>query len=140
MITVITSVYNGNQYLSKLLQMIQANTLCLQSGHPDQQVEYLLINDSPWIPMQIPAQQNACYTLRPMDNPENYGIHKSRARGILEAAGDLICILDQDDEIADTFLLSQFEALGNESVVVCNGRKEFDARSKPIYKDSLKMG
>lgn len=139
MITVITSTYQGNTYLSGLLQMIQANTLRLQSVYPQEQVEYLLINDSPWEALKLPDMEGLRFTLRTLNNPENYGIHKSRARGIREAAGEFITILDQDDEIADSFLLSQYEALGEADAVVCNGIKEFDTHSKPIYKDHLKM-
>ena len=139
MITVITSAYQGNNYLPGLLRMMQANTRQMQAVYPDEQVEYLLINDSPWEPLALPDTEDLCFTLRYMDNPENYGIHKSRARGIREAAGQYITILDQDDEIADHFLLSQYQALAGAEAVVCNGIKEFGTYNKPIYKDHLKM-
>ena len=139
MITVITSAYKGNRYLPGLLQMIQANTQQLQAVYPQEQVEYLLINDSPWEPLVLPDTEGLCFTLQTLDNPENYGIHKSRSRGIREAAGEYITILDQDDEIAPNFLLSQYECLGDGDAVVCNGIKEFGTYNKPIYKDHLKM-
>lgn len=139
MITVITSTYHGNRYLNNLLAMIERNTVALQQKYPQQQVEYLLINDSPWEPLQLPKTEELSFCLRVFDNPENYGIHKSRARGIENAAGELICILDQDDEIADNFLLSQYSVLGISDAVVCNGTKEFGTYSKPIYKDHWKM-
>lgn len=140
MISVITTLYKGNRYLQTLLDMIQANTAALQKAHPDVQVEYILINDSPWEPVALTETAPLDYSLRVLDNPENYGIHKSRARGIEEAAGKWIAILDQDDQIADTFLLSQYETLGDREAVVCNGLKEFDTYTKPIYRDRLKMG
>ena len=139
MITVITSTYHGSKYLPQLFSMLEANTLQLQQVYPVVQVEYILINDSPWEPLVLPEHNALPFALRVLDNPENYGIHKSRARGIREAAGDLICILDQDDEIAGRFLLSQYEALADGDAVVCNGMKEFDTYTKPIYKDHLKM-
>ena len=139
MISVITSADKGNRYLPKLLDMLEENTMRLQEEYPSLQVEYLLINDSPWEPFALPEQLQRHYDLRVMDNPENYGIHKSRARGIREARGTHICILDQDDEIMPDFLLSQFRALGDGEMVVCNGIKEFDTHTKPIYRDGLKM-
>lgn len=139
MITMITSTYHGNRYVENLLAMVERNTVRLQAKYPQQQVEYVLINDSPWEPLVLPQALSVHFVLRVLDNPENYGIHKSRARGIREAEGDRICILDQDDEISDDFLLSQFEVLGDQAAVVCNGIKEFDDYTKPIYKDRLKM-
>lgn len=139
MLTVITSTYKGNRYLPKLFSMIENNTLALQKKHPDLQVEYILVNDSPWEPIETPETENLHFSLRILTNPENFGIHKSRAAGIVAATGEYITILDQDDEIADHFLLSQYEALADQDVVVCNGIKEFNTYSKPIYKDRLKM-
>ena len=73
------------------------------------------------------------------DNPENYGIHKSRAEGVRAAKGEYIFILDQDDEIADDFMVSQLDAIGDADAVVCNGFKELDEGKRKIYRDSLKM-
>ncbi len=139
MISVITSTYKGNRYLPKLLSMQEENTRNLQKVYPRQQVEYILINDSPWEPLELPETEGLHYELRVLVNPENYGIHKSRAAGIAAAGGEWIAILDQDDEYAPDFLLSQYEALGDGAMVVCNGIKEFDTYTKPIYRDSLKM-
>lgn len=139
MLTVITSTYKGNGYLPKLLSMLQENTLKLQEKYPQLQVEYILVNDSPWEPIELPQTGEQAFRLRVLVNPENYGIHKSRAAGIAAAEGEFITILDQDDEIAPNFLLSQYECLGEGDAVVCNGIKEFDDHTKPIYKDRLKM-
>lgn len=139
MFSVITTTYHGNTYLPRLFAMLEANALALQADYPELQVEYLIINDSPWVPLSLPETEGLHFTCRTFNNPENYGIHKSRARGIAEAEGELITMLDQDDEIADNFLLSQYKALGQADAVVCNGLKESDAYAKPIYRDSIKM-
>ena len=139
MFSVITTTYNGNAYLPRLFAMLEANTLTLQEKYPQLQVEYIIINDSPWVPLELPETQDLHFIFKASANPENYGIHKSRARGICEASGELITMLDQDDEIADNFLLSQYEALGQDQAIVCNGFKEFDTELKPIYRDRLKM-
>jgi len=139
MFTVITTTYNGNGYLPKLFSMIEANTLSLQKVYPDMQVEYLLVNDSPWEELALPKTEGLHFQCRTITNPENYGIHKSRAVAIREASGDLITMLDQDDQLAGDFLLSQYEALGDGDAVICNGIKEFDTGNKAIYRDKLKM-
>lgn len=139
MISVITSTYKGNRYLAKLFSMLDENTVTLQKEHPELQVEYILVNDSPWEPLELPETEDLHFKLRVQVNPENYGIHKSRAAGIKAAKGEWITILDQDDEISPEFLLSQYERLGDGDAVVCNGIKEFDTYTKPIYRDHLKM-
>ncbi len=139
MFSIITTTYHGNPYIPRLIEMLEANTLALHAKYPQLEVEYLLINDSPWEALSLPQTDGLHFTCRVFDNPENYGIHKSRARGIALAAGELITMLDQDDEIADTFLLSQYELLGDKDAIVCNGFKETETESKPIYRDNLKM-
>jgi len=139
MITVITTFYQGNTYLPKLIQMLEANTKRLQEERIGRTVEYLLINDSPWEPIQLPESGVENLTVRILDNAQNLGIHKSRIRGIREAKGELVTILDQDDEIADDFLVSQYRALGSADAVICNGYKEMAEYTKSIYRDRLKM-
>ena len=138
MITVITTFYQGNAYMPKLIQMLEANAKKLLA-EVGERVEYLFVNDSPWDPIQLPEKGVENLTVRILDNQENQGIHRSRIRGIREAKGELLTILDQDDEIAEDFLLSQYRALGDGDVVICNGYKELDGYTKSIYKDSLKM-
>ena len=132
MIIVITTFYQGNAYMPNLIEMLEANAKRLQS-EVGKTVEYLLINDSPWEPIELPPNGVENLTIRILDNDENLGIHKSRIRGIREAKGELLTILDQDDEIADDFLVSQYRMLGNDDVVICNGYKELDSYTKSIY-------
>lgn len=138
MITVITTFYQGNAYMPRLVQMLEANAAKLWEAEGIE-AEYLLINDSPWDPIQLPESNAEHLTIRVLDNAENQGIHRSRIRGIREAQGELLAILDQDDEIADDFLASQYRALGDRDVVICNGYKEMPEYTKSIYKDRLKM-
>lgn len=138
MITVITTFYQGNAYIPRLIQMLDANAKRLQTDL-GKTVEYLLVNDSPWEPIELPQSGVENLTIRIVDNEKNLGIHKSRIRGIQEARGELLAILDQDDEIAEDFLVSQCRALGSGDVVICNGYKEMEGYSKSIYRDRLKM-
>lgn len=139
MFSVITSTYNGNPYLPRLFAMMEANALAVQAEYPSLQVEYVIVNDSPWEPLVLPETEGLHFTCKTLVNPENYGIHKSRARGIQVCNGELITMLDQDDEIADDFLLSQYKVLGTADAVVCNGWKETEVHAKPIYRNNLKM-
>ncbi len=138
MITVITTFYQGNAYMPRLMQMLESNANRIHA-ELGEKVEYLLINDSPWEPIRIPETEGKNLMVRVLDNAENQGIHRSRIRGIREAGGELLTILDQDDEIAEDFLISQYRALGNGDVVICNGYKEMPGYTKSIYKDALKM-
>ena len=138
MITVITTFYQGNAYIPRLIQMLEANAAKLWETEGIES-EYLLINDSPWDPIRLPASNAEHLNIRVLDNAENLGIHRSRIRGIREARGELLAILDQDDEIAEDFLASQYRALGDGDVVICNGYKEMPECTKSIYKDRLKM-
>lgn len=135
-ISVVTTLYNGNEYLPKLLAMFRANVKCLGELA---QAEYVLVNDSPWAPVEIKPAECDGLSVRVVENSENYGIHKSRVEGIRAAAGEYILILDQDDEIADDYLLSQLQCIGDGKVVVCNGIKETGSDKKKIYRDGLKM-
>lgn len=139
MFSVITSTYNGNPYIPRLFAMLEANALAVQAEYPDLQVEYIIVNDSPWVPLELPETDDLHFTCKTLVNPENYGIHKSRIRGIEASSGALITMLDQDDEIADDFLLSQYKAMGDADAVVCNGWKELENSAKPIYRSKLKM-
>ena len=139
MITVITTFYQGNVYMPRLIQMLEANAGRLKAEGIDQKVEYLLVNDSPWEPIQLPELGVENLTIRILDKEQNMGIHKSRIRGIREARGELVAILDQDDELAEDFLASQYRALGDADVVICNGFKELEGYTKKIYRDPLKM-
>lgn len=139
MISVITTVYHGNKYMPRLVQMLDANAKALRQAGIDEKVEYLLVNDSPWEPVELPDTGMDSITVRVLDNPENQGIHRSRIRGIREARGEFVAILDQDDVITDDFLASQYRTLGGGDVVICNGTKELDGSTRPIYRDKLKM-
>ena len=44
-ITMITTFYRGHQYLPRLVEMVRNNVAALKGKA---QVEYLIINDSPW--------------------------------------------------------------------------------------------
>lgn len=135
-ISVITCFYEGNKYMEKLCRMIDRNKKKISSRNVD--VEFIIVNDSPWEPVQLPDDCKMG-EIRIVKNVENKGIHFSRVRGINCANGDYIVILDQDDEITDDFLISQYSKIGDNDIIVCNGVKETYKGKKIIYKDQIKM-
>lgn len=135
-ISVITTLYNGNGYLPRLIGMFRQNVSRLGETAD---VEYLLVNDSPWTPVDLHDIDCTGLQIRVLENPENYGIHRSRAEAVQASVGEFILILDQDDEISENYLLSQLRAMGDSPAVVCNGIKEMDVGSKKIYRDKCKM-
>lgn len=134
MISVITTLYNGSCYLPRLMEMFRQNVSRLKVG-----AEYVLVNDSPWCPVEMESVNCEGLNIKVVENAENYGIHHSRVEGIHKSQGEYILILDQDDEIAENYLESQLQAIGDSPAVVCNGIKEMAAGGKKIYRDKCKM-
>lgn len=116
--------------------MFAQNLATLNSHGLD--AELLLVNDSPRTSIEIPVEY-ADLPIRIHVNEHNLGIHAARVAGIEHAGGDYILLLDQDDSIADNYLWSQYEHIGDRDVVVCNGVKELNDYNKTIYKDGLKF-
>lgn len=135
-VSVVTTLYNGNGYLPKLIAMFRENVTRLGQRAES---EYVLVNDSPWVPVELDSTICDGLDIKVVENPENYGIHKSRVEGIKKTTGEFILILDQDDEIAPDYLLSQLNAIGESPAVICNGIKELESGNKKIYRDKCKM-
>jgi len=136
-ISVITTLYKGNKYIEQLQKMIEKNAEILRKQY-DIDVEYILVNDFPDEDVILFDERPLNYIVRVQNNEVNSGIHVSRINGIKNSDGELIFILDQDDKIEKNYLLSQYENLGDNDVIVCNGYKELDNYNKVIYRDVLK--
>ena len=54
MISVITSIYKGHQYLKKLFPMLEPNTLALLQQYPGEQVEFIRLHTTPLQPIVLP--------------------------------------------------------------------------------------
>ena len=114
-VSVITPFYQGNQYMSRYVQGMEANRKNLQS---EDELEVLLVNDSPWEPVELapgtgalggetsgpgtdaPGEESPAPGIRVWENPKNCGIHASRVHGLQETQGEYVLFLDQDDELA----------------------------------------
>lgn len=89
-ISVIIPVYNGEKYLRKTVQSIQAST--------HQNLEIILINDG-----SSDSSNKICLELSDFDSrirvisQENQGIAAARNKGLQYATGEWIALCDQDD-------------------------------------------
>lgn len=133
-ISVITPYYYGEKYISNLQQMINRNVEILREYGDAVAVEFIIVNDSP---VDEVAERNiyTSYSFKIIRYPQNKGIHGARISGLLEAKGDYILFLDQDDEISDDYLLQQYLQLGQNDVVVANAWiEQSDYTKQVLYK------
>jgi glycosyltransferase involved in cell wall biosynthesis len=99
---------------------------------PGLNVELVLVNDSPDFPIcGIPELCNDM-ELIVSSNEKNSGIHASRINGLLKSRGKNIVFLDQDDDIADNALASQYQVLEGGEAVVSNGFVQNAAGSRKL--------
>lgn len=125
-IAVITPVYHGIQYIGKLIHNVDSCAKKLIRVYPEATVEYLLVNDSPdnWISSeqeQAYKKQASNCSVSFYQNAENSGIHQTRVHGLNNTDAKYICFLDQDDELHEDFLLSQYKQIGKHDIIVGNG-------------------
>ena len=128
-VSVVIPFYNGNKYIKPMLSLMQKNA---ENMYP-KKLEVVLVNDSPDCDMQIEDGLCPDVNLRFCKNDKNYGIHLSRVRGISEATGEYILMLDQDDRIVENAISLQLEAIGEADIIVSNGMDENPSSKGVIY-------
>lgn len=128
-ISVIIPFYDGNRYVDNLTRMIADNVSMLNGIAT---VEMIIVNDSPWIEVKHLINTDN-YQTRVLRYSDNVGIHGARIRGVSEAKGQFILMLDQDDEIESDFLLETYSNIGNCDVAVANGELVRSKGNAPIY-------
>lgn len=101
-ISIITPVYKGNKYLNNYIDKV--DKACKQKEN----VEVIFVNDSPSIQLEFDEKKVKNFDLKIIENEKNQGIQMSRINGLKEARGKYILFLDQDDEITEDCLISQF--------------------------------
>lgn len=108
LVSIITAFYNGTEYLSGLLQSIQANALkCHEYGIS---IEHIIVNDSPDCELVIDAAEYD-FDVRIHVNEQNRGIHASRIAGFEMAAGEYLIFLDQDDTLEPEAVCSHLDVM-----------------------------
>ena len=139
-VTVIVPIYKGNQFVNGLIDMIEENREYIKKCGQNVEVELLLINDYPDIPIEAgQLKPSTDFTIKVISNPTNQGIHQTRVNGLLQASGEYVLMLDQDDLISANCISSQCLAIGSSDIVVGNGYKMFGERKKTIYRDRKKQ-
>lgn len=147
-ISVITPLYKGEKYIDRLLYMVYKGYIKTTESIADIQVEYILINDSPDIDMNMNSHIdkfndiymnvslsenfNIIYAV----NHVNSGIHKTRAAGLDLSGGEYIMFLDQDDLISDNIFLKFLQAIkkSKADIVVSNGYRRWkDGADSYVY-------
>lgn len=128
-ISIITPIYNGNKYLNNYLKSIS------QACENLKDIEIIWVNDSPTIEIEYDKSLIKNFELRIINNEKNLGIHKSRCIGIQEAKSEYILLLDQDDEITQNALKTQFDKIVelNADIVLGNGVFEEEKRKEAIF-------
>lgn len=136
MISIITPFYNGNKYLKQLFCTLEDNYNTLKSKFPHSEMELVIVNDSPEIPVDLDLV-NVKFEYRVITQECNLGIHQARVTGINNCRGDYILFLDQDDELLEDAIARQFELLTdkNADMVICNAYMESaDCNRDLLYK------
>ncbi len=121
-ISVIVPLYKGKKYITRLFSMIQvARDLFIQEKN--QLIELILVNDCPEEKICLDELKNReCDYYYIINNETNLGIHSSRIIGLRKARGEFIHFLDQDDLISQDYYLNQYLKIGNNDVIICNGK------------------
>ncbi len=138
-ISIITPIYKGQKYLDMLISMISKNVNILKQQHPTIEVELIFVNDYPEVPLQVFEHADTNFKIIFMENNNNEGIHQTRVNGLARAAGKFIYFLDQDDEITDNCLSSQFNRIQDADIIVANGYRKFPDRNELLYSRDLAL-
>lgn len=137
-ITVIVPVFKGQRFIAPIQRMILENVEYLKAqGHP-LRIELLFVNDYPKEDIIIEPMTES-FDVILITNEANSGIHQTRVNGLKNAKGEFVLFLDQDDEIAQNCLYSQYLAVGNNDIVVGNGYRGINGKYRKIYRDIKKQ-
>ncbi len=131
-ISIITPIYEGNQYLNGYLKNISlAAEEFIKSM--ENSVEVVLVNDSPWETPEYDGSLVRGFQLKVIENSRNFGIHKSRINGYWESTGDYILFLDQDDLLTSVSLRALAKSIGRADIALGNGTFEKKKVTEDIF-------
>lgn len=131
-ISIITPIYEGNQYLNGYLKNISlAAEEFIKSR--ENSVEVVLVNDSPWETPEYDGALVRGFQLKVIENSRNFGIHKSRINGYWESTGDYILFLDQDDLLTSVSLRALAKSIGRADIALGNGTFEKKKVTEDIF-------
>lgn len=119
-ISVIIPVFKGKKFIPYLLKVLHSNFHNLMS-ELHVQGEVIFVNDYPDEILEIGAYWKSILNIQVINLPINRGIHNARITGLSNARGDFVLFLDQDDQIAEDYIVSQKKKIKDEDAVLCNG-------------------
>src|SRR4029078_1647315 len=105
MVSVVMPVYNAEKYLREAIQSILTQNysnlemIIVNDGSTDNSKNIILSFEDP--------------RLRYFENPENWGIVRTRNRALAEATGEYVAVLDSDDVALPDKLRFQVEFMEN---------------------------
>lgn len=139
-VSVIVPLFKGDAYIDNIIEMIKKNALSINKMEQEIDIELLLVNDSPDIPIELmELNDDNAFKMQIINNDKNIGIHGSRVRGLREAQGEYILFLDQDDKIVDDCIVSQIMCIDRADVCIGNGYKVENNQRKKIYRHYQKQ-
>lgn len=118
-ISFIVPLYYGNRYVPSILRLVKRNMDFIPLKERPY-YEVIFVNDSPDELVRIHDLFD--FDVFVINNPQNYGIHKSRIIGLNHAKGDYIIFFDQDDDAKESWVFSLWHKIIKEgaTMTVCN--------------------
>ena len=114
--SIIVPVYNAQRYLHECVRSIKSQTC--------QDFEVIMVDDG-----STDGTIHVLDVIKSEDNrfqifyQEHRGVSSARNLGINKAAGDFICFVDADDQIAPTYLADLYQAIGEADSSMCGFKK-----------------
>lgn len=116
LISVIIPAYNCTGYIRHALNSALAQ---------DVPLEIIVIDDNSTDDLdQVMEEYRDCLQVRYIKNGKNYGVAKTRSRGVAAARGQYVAFLDADDIWAEGKLKKQLELLLEKNAVLCSTARE----------------
>lgn len=130
-VSIITSVYHGNQYLNGYLKKMSETC----KGFKADEIEVIWINDSPESKIDYDKKLVNGFSLRIIDNEKNVGIHQSRVNGLKFAQGEYVIFLDQDDFLLPGAIMQEWKVAQEKKAnwVLSNGIMEGKNQNVKIF-------
>lgn len=127
LITIITSVYNGEKYLRECIESV------LKQDYKN--IEYIIVNDgSSDKSKQIINEYSKKDTRIKAIHKENSGVSNSRNIALQKASGEFICLLDQDDILATNYVSYFYKLIttyNTDIAITLSPQKFFRKEPKP---------
>ncbi|MCM1261845.1 MAG: glycosyltransferase family 2 protein [Butyrivibrio sp.] len=114
-VSIITPLYHGEQYIPRLIQMAEA---CQKVLGDSISLELVLSNDDPEGSIEEDTYSDTISVIL-LDTKINRGIQGARVQGLKRSSGEYIVFLDQDDIMYPDYVKSQLSCIGDADAVVC---------------------